>query len=55
MPIFAIMNTSELFKKALNFEFLTIEEGVHLYHHASTPDLMFVANELRKIKKNNNF
>jgi len=53
MPIFAIMNTSELFKKALNFEFLTIEEGVHLYHHASTPDLMFVANELRKIKKNN--
>ena len=47
------MNTSELFKKALNFEFLTIEEGVHLYHHASTPDLMFVANELRKIKKNN--
>ncbi|MEZ4828969.1 MAG: CofH family radical SAM protein [Bacteroidia bacterium] len=45
------MNTSELLKKALNFEFLTQEEGVHLHHHAATADLMYVANEMRKVHK----
>jgi len=40
----------ELLKKALNFEFLTLEEGLKLYNEASTTDLMFVANELRKIQ-----
>lgn len=42
------MNIPELLERALNFEFLTQEEGVHLYHHATTTELMFVANELRK-------
>ena len=42
---------SELVKKALNLEFLSVEEGVKLYHEAQTADLMFVANEIRKIKK----
>ncbi|WP_026899340.1 cyclic dehypoxanthinyl futalosine synthase [Daejeonella oryzae] len=42
------MNTPELLQKALNFEFLTQEEGVFLYKEASTAELMFVANELRK-------
>jgi len=44
------MNIPELLNRALNFEFLTLEEGLHLYHHASTPELMYVANELRKIQ-----
>src|ERR1700754_1002656 len=42
------MNTADLLQRALNFDFLNIEEGVHLYHHAPTSELMFVANELRK-------
>src|SRR6201996_3243505 len=43
------MNTADLLQRASRFEFLSIEEGVYLYHNASTPDLMFVANELRKM------
>ena len=42
------MNVSELYHKALNFEFLNVEEGVYLFHHAPLADLMFVADELRK-------
>jgi cyclic dehypoxanthinyl futalosine synthase len=45
------MNTSGLLKRALNREFLTAEEGVHLFEHAPTAELMWVANELRKQKK----
>lgn len=45
------MNTDNLLARALNFEFLSIEEGVHLYHNAPTAQLAFVANEQRKIKK----
>lgn len=45
------MNTDNLLKRALNFEFLSIEEGVYLFKNAPTADLMFVANELRKIQK----
>ncbi len=45
------MNVSELLKRALNFEFLSIEEGVYLFHNAPTAELAHVANELRKIKK----
>ncbi len=44
------MNIPELLNRALNFELLTLEEGLHLYHNASTPELMYVANELRKIQ-----
>ncbi|WP_421939191.1 CofH family radical SAM protein [Pedobacter sp.] len=44
------MNTADLLHRALHFDFLTLEEGVHLYHHADTASLMFVANELRKIQ-----
>ncbi|WGQ09278.1 CofH family radical SAM protein [Pedobacter gandavensis] len=42
------MNTAELLHRALKFDFLTQEEGVFLYHHASTAELAYVANELRK-------
>ncbi len=44
------MNIPELLNRALNFEFLSLEEGLHLYHNATTPELMYVANELRKIQ-----
>lgn len=45
------MNTGELLKRGLNREFLTAEEGVHLFENAPTAELMWVANELRKQKK----
>ncbi|MEW6468697.1 MAG: cyclic dehypoxanthinyl futalosine synthase [Bacteroidota bacterium] len=45
------MNSETLLKRALDFEFLSIEEGVFLFEHAPTAELMFVANELRKKQK----
>lgn len=39
---------ASLYQKALNFEFLSVEEGVFLYHHAPLTDLMYVGDELRK-------
>lgn len=47
------MNVDDLLKRGLEQEFLTAEEGVFLFENAPTAKLMFVANELRKIKKNN--
>jgi cyclic dehypoxanthinyl futalosine synthase len=47
------MTIQSLLKRALNLEFLSIEEGVFLYENAATTELMFVANEIRNIKKNN--
>ena len=34
----------------MRFEFLSIEEGVYLFEHAPLAELMFLANELRKIQ-----
>jgi len=42
------MNLRELYKKAAGFEWLTIREGVYLFHHAPLAELMMVADELRK-------
>lgn len=50
MRIFVIMETKDLLKKAADFQFLTLDEGLYLYHHASTAELMYTANELRKIQ-----
>lgn len=47
------MNSESLLKKVINLEFLTIEEGVFLFENAPTTELMFAANEIRNIKKNN--
>ncbi|MFT3932511.1 MAG: cyclic dehypoxanthinyl futalosine synthase [Chitinophagaceae bacterium] len=44
------MELAALYKKALNFEFLSIEEGVFLFENAPLTELMNVANELRKIQ-----
>lgn len=42
------MHLQDLYQKALNFEFLTIEEGMMLFEEAPLSELMFVADELRK-------
>jgi len=44
------MTTDYILEKALNLEFLSAEEGLFLYEQASTAELMFVANEIRKRK-----
>ncbi|MEJ7625678.1 MAG: cyclic dehypoxanthinyl futalosine synthase [Ferruginibacter sp.] len=43
-----MMNPDLLYKKALAFEFLSVDEGVFLFENAALPELMFVADELRK-------
>ena len=45
------MNIDALLQRALAFEFLSAEEGQYLFENAPTADLMYVANELRKIQK----
>ncbi|MDA8955996.1 radical SAM protein [Flavobacteriales bacterium] len=45
------MKTDTLLQRALQFEFLSAEEGQYLFENASTAELMHVANELRKIQK----
>ena len=42
------MDLAELYAKALEFEFLTVEEGVYLFQHAPLTELMYVADELGK-------
>ncbi|MBX2846322.1 MAG: dehypoxanthine futalosine cyclase [Saprospiraceae bacterium] len=48
------MRVQALLDKALALEFLTLEEGVHLYHQATTTQLMQVGHALRKLKKPEN-
>lgn len=43
------MQVNDIFKKAIKLEPLSIDEGVLLYKQASTPDLMYVAHQLRTI------
>jgi cyclic dehypoxanthinyl futalosine synthase len=43
------MTTEDFLQKALNLEFLTAEEGVFLFEHAPTAELMFVGNRLRQL------
>src|ERR1700741_858384 len=45
---FAAMELKKLYDKASALDFLTVEEGVFLYHQAPLADLMFIADELRK-------
>src|SRR5690349_14382349 len=42
------MEIAALYDKALNFEFLSVDEGVYLFHHAPLAELMQVADTLRK-------
>ncbi|MFM7218523.1 MAG: cyclic dehypoxanthinyl futalosine synthase [Bacteroidota bacterium] len=41
------MNTDLLLQKALDFDFLGIEEGMYLFRNAPTADLMLVAHAMR--------
>jgi cyclic dehypoxanthinyl futalosine synthase len=45
------MHSDELLLRALNFEFLSAEEGLYLFEKAATADLMTVAHQLRMIRK----
>ena len=42
------MQLANLYQKALQFEFLSIEEGMFLFEHAPLTELMYVADEMRK-------
>lgn len=42
------MRVDDLLQRALNFEFLSAEEGVFLFEEASTPELMYVGNAMRQ-------
>jgi len=42
------MKLSNVFKKALDFKFLSVEEGMFLFNNAALAELMLVADELRK-------
>ncbi|MBM3431642.1 MAG: dehypoxanthine futalosine cyclase [Bacteroidetes bacterium] len=44
------MNLTDLYTKAARFEFLKMEEGLHLYQQAPLADLIHIADELRKIQ-----
>jgi len=44
------MQLSDLYARAMRFEFLSVEEGVYLFEHAPLAELTFIANELRKIQ-----
>lgn len=46
------MDRQTLLDRALNAEFLTADEGQWLFENASLSKLIFVANELRKTKRN---
>ena len=46
------MDVQELLDRGLKSEFLTADEGQFLFENAPLPDLMFVANELRKKFRN---
>jgi cyclic dehypoxanthinyl futalosine synthase len=48
------MQVESLLKRALSKEFLSAEEGEFLFHKASTAELMFVGNELKKQQKKHN-
>ncbi|MFC2152393.1 cyclic dehypoxanthinyl futalosine synthase [Bacteroidota bacterium] len=48
------MDFKDLYKKALNLEFLTIEEGLLLYEEAPLEELIYIGNKLRKIQKQDN-
>ena len=48
------MQLKQLYQKALNFEWLTIEEAIFLFENAPTSELMQIAHQLRLIQKPDN-
>lgn len=45
---------TDLYKKALNFEFLTTEEGLLLYEKAPLEELIYLGNQLKQAQKPGN-
>ncbi len=45
---------TDLYKKALNFEFLTTEEGLLLYEQAPLEELIYLGNQLKQTQKPGN-
>lgn len=43
-----MMELANLYQKALDFDFLSVEEGIYLFEQAPLADLMHIADELRK-------
>lgn len=41
------MNTNSIYNKALNLEFLSLEEGMYLYEKVPVSELMWLANEVK--------
>lgn len=48
------MQLSKLYEKALNRDFLSVEEGVYLFHNAPTSELMAIGHQLRMLHKPDN-
>ena len=48
------MELGKLYQKALNLEFLSVEEGMYLFENAPTAELMQVADTIRRRKKPGN-
>jgi cyclic dehypoxanthinyl futalosine synthase len=48
------MALKDLYKKALDLEFLTIDEGLLLYEEAPLEELIHIGNQLRQIQKSEN-
>lgn len=48
------MQLNKLYEKALNRDFLSVEEGVYLFHHAPTSELMAIGHQLRMLHKPDN-
>ena len=44
------MNITSLLLGALNYDFLSQEEGVYFRYHAATTDFIFTANKLKKVQ-----
>lgn len=45
------MQVGSLLERAISLDFLSEEEGIFLFEQAGTAELMYAANEIRKIKK----
>ncbi|MFP4023878.1 MAG: cyclic dehypoxanthinyl futalosine synthase [Thiohalospira sp.] len=43
------MNKKELYNKALNLEYLTVDEGLLLYENASLEELIYLGNSIKQI------
>ncbi len=48
------MNFKDLYKKALNLEFLTVDEGLLLYQEAPLEELIYIGNQLKQKQKPGN-